>query len=148
MRYVGQGHEILVPVPLHPLTAADAGTLAEAYDREYAALFQRTIPNADVEILTWGLTIATVDKTHARLPEAPAAEAPQAAGSRRVFDSDQERETEVPLYWRPDLRPGMHLAGPALIAEDETSTFLSAQFNASIAANGDLVLNRTPEPAE
>ena len=59
MRYIGQGHEIVVPLPERELVAADAAVLREAFEREYRALFSRTIPHAEVEILTWTLTVST-----------------------------------------------------------------------------------------
>jgi len=64
------------------------------------------------------------------------------AGRRPVFDPESVRAVEVPLYWRPDLAPGDTLDGPAVIAEDETSTFLTARFRATINAIGCIVLER------
>jgi N-methylhydantoinase A len=49
---------------------------------------------------------------------------------------------EVPVYWRPDLGPGAQVKGPALIAEDETTTFVTAAFDAVINAQGCIVLDR------
>ena len=49
---------------------------------------------------------------------------------------------EVPVYWRPDLAPGARLTGPAVIAEDETTTFVTAAFDAAINAQGCIVLDR------
>ncbi|MBT5667516.1 MAG: hypothetical protein HOJ06_19415, partial [Rhodospirillaceae bacterium] len=40
------------------------------------------------------------------------------------------------------LTPGMRISGPALITEDETSTFVAASFDASINAAGYIVLDR------
>ena len=62
MRYVGQGHEITVPLPLQPLTAADALAMREAYERDYAALFERHIPDAAIEILSWSVQVSTEAK--------------------------------------------------------------------------------------
>src|SRR5260370_14475153 len=45
MRYVGQGHEITVGLPQRPLVASDAQAWREAYERDYASLFARHIPN-------------------------------------------------------------------------------------------------------
>jgi len=52
MRYVGQGHEITVPLPNRALTAADAQKMREDYEREYAALFERHIPDSAIEVLS------------------------------------------------------------------------------------------------
>ena len=43
---------------------------------------------------------------------------------------------------RPDLDPGMVVPGPAIVAEDETSTFVTRQFSARVAANRYLVIER------
>jgi len=143
MRYVGQGHEIVVPLPARDLTSEDAGLLREAFQREYEALFSRTIPHAEVEILTWSLTVSTEPKRATAVESiAPAADAPLAAGRRRLFDPETGASAEVPVYWRPDLAPGARLPGPAVIAEDETTTFVTATFDAAINAQGCIVLER------
>jgi N-methylhydantoinase A len=49
---------------------------------------------------------------------------------------------EVPVYLRTELAQGMRLSGPAIIAEDETTTFVSASFDASVNAQGCIVLER------
>ncbi|MBC7134151.1 MAG: hydantoinase/oxoprolinase family protein, partial [Oceanibaculum nanhaiense] len=56
MRYVGQGHEIAVDVPVRDLTQADAQHMASVFAEAYSALYGRTIPNLDIETLSWTLT--------------------------------------------------------------------------------------------
>ena len=142
MRYVGQGHEIVVPLPARALTAEDAGLLRQAFQREYEALFSRTIPHAEVEILTWSLTVSTEPEHVVAAGAAAPVDAPLAAGRRRLFDPESGNVLEVPVYWRPDLPPGARLAGPAVIAEDETTTFVTGAFDAAINASGCIVLER------
>jgi len=143
MRYVGQGHEILVSLPVRDLAGADAEVLHAAFEQAYVALFSRTIPHAQVEILTWTLTVTTeperpMAKGHGRARETPA----PAAGRRRLFDPAVSNYVDVPVYWRPDLRPGARLAGPAVIAEDETTTVVTAAFDAYINGQACVVLER------
>jgi N-methylhydantoinase A len=145
MRYLGQGHEIVVRLPLRPLDEADSATLQAAFDREYERLYKRIIPEAEAEVLTWGLTLSTVEERPETVEKPDSLAAPPPAGSRRVFDVEASDEVEVPLYWRPDLAPGMTVDGPAVIAEDETSTFVSGRFNAWIAGNGYIILEGKPE---
>ena len=144
MRYVGQGHEITVALPVRPLTEADAAALRETFEKEYTALFARPIPGAAIEALSWSVLVAT----EARLPE-PAAPvkngaAATAQGRRAFFDGRAGGTVEVPLYRREKLAPGAVLAGPAVIAEDETSTFVSAGFTAHVDAAGCIVMERKP----
>jgi N-methylhydantoinase A len=145
MRYAGQGHEIVVPVPARPLTDDDVGELQEAYDREYSKLYARILPNADVEVLTWALTITTKAETPAVIDSVEPMGEATPVGSRRIFDPALGEERDIALYWRPDLSPGQAVEGPAVIAEDETSSFVPESFNAAIAANGYIILDRKPE---
>ena len=48
----------------------------------------------------------------------------------------------VPLHQRADLAAGAVIDGPAIILEDQTSTYLTAAFRAIVAANGNIVINR------
>ena len=142
MRYVGQGHEIQVPVPVRPLQSEDVALIQQAFDDEYRALYGRVIPGGDVEILTWTLSVSTRPETPVAVSEAAADRAPSAVGVRPVFDPRSNQEQALPLYWRNDLEPGMRLAGPAIIAEDETSTFVIAGFTARVAGNYNIVVER------
>jgi len=142
MRYVGQGHEITVPVPLRALTPDDAAVLRTAFEEEYAARFNRAIPGAAIEALSWSVLVST--PAHRPAPVAASADKPppRPDGTRAVFDGRAGRATEVPLYRRERMEPGARVPGPALIAEDETSTFVSPSFVARIDAAGCIIMDR------
>ncbi len=142
MRYVGQGHEIFVPLPVRPLDEEDREVVQRAFDEEYARLYRRVIPKAEVEVLTWALTVSTVAERPGGVGEAPPRPAPAPAGHLRVPELETGEEHDVPLFRRPDLEPGMSMEGPAIIAEDETSTFVPRRFGARVAANRHLVIER------
>ena len=142
MRYVGQGHEIFVPLPVRALGAEDREVVQRAFDEEYSRLYRRVIPEAEVEVLTWALTVSTTAERPGRVGEAPPRPAPVPTDHLRVPDLESGEERDVPLYWRPDLEPGTALDGPAVIAEDETSTFVPQRFGARVAANRHLVVER------
>ena len=44
--------------------------------------------------------------------------------------------------WRPDLEPGAVIPGPAIVAEDETSTLVTRRLTVRVAANRYLVIAR------
>ncbi|MCY4320215.1 MAG: hydantoinase/oxoprolinase family protein [Alphaproteobacteria bacterium] len=142
MRYLGQGHEIAVAVAADHLEPGDGRILQAAYDQEYERLFKRTIPDADVEVLSWGLTVSTEEVMP--VPDdridAPAAATPVAW--RPIFDTQAGATAKVPLYRRSDLAAGDRLDGPALIVEEQTSTFVSSTFRAMLAPGGNIVLER------
>jgi N-methylhydantoinase A len=68
--------------------------------------------------------------------------APKPLGKRPVFDGRSGRTTDVPVYRRDSLAPGSIFSGPAIVAEDETSTYISASFAAHIDASGCIVMDR------
>ena len=142
MRYVGQGHEITVPLPQRRFEALDAMALREAYERDYAVLFERHIPNAAIEILSWSVQVSTETRLPAVQTAKPEAPQPQPVGRRPVFDGRSGRTVEVPVYHRDRLPPGSVFPGPAIVAEDETSTYVSANFAAHIDASGCIVMDR------
>jgi len=142
MRYVGQGHEIVVPVPARALTASDVADLRRGFENEYRALFQRVIPDGAIEVLSWTLTLSTPSTLPKALASVSRKSGATAIGKRPVFDAATESFAEVSVYRRPDLGPGQTVAGPALIVEDETTTFVSARFDAAIDAAGSIVLER------
>ena len=84
--------------------------------------------------------------TETRLPAvqtvSPEAPKPQPVGRRPVFDGRSGRTVDVPVYRRDGLPPGSAFAGPAIVAEDETSTYVSANFAAHIDASGCIVMDR------
>ncbi len=142
MRYVGQGHEIAVDLPLRDLAPTDVAVLRGQFEASYLALFKRVIPNAAIEIMAWSVSLATI----ASLPEpaAPPARAgsPIPAGTTPVFDGRNGRHVPVPRFRRDHLPPGTRFPGPALISEDETSTFVTDGFDVSIDGAGSIVMDR------
>jgi N-methylhydantoinase A len=142
MRYVGQGHEITVALPARPLTEADLPALRAAFEADYAALFARPIPGAAIEILSWSVLASTAERKPERVAPVARADAPVPSGMRSFFDGRAGTSVDVPLYRREAMAPGATIAGPAVIAEDETSTFISASFDAHIDGAGCIVMDR------
>ncbi len=145
MRYVGQGHEITVELPNRRLTEADLAALRQSFETDYAALFERPIPGAAVEVLSWSVLATTEPRNPPRVAEVPRVPAGKAVGSRRFFDGRVGQVIEIPLYYRNQMAPGASIIGPAVIAEDETSTFISTSFDAHIDGAGSIVMERKME---
>jgi len=142
MRYVGQGHEITVALPARPLTEADLPALRAAFEADYAALFARPIPGAAIEILSWSVLASTAERKPERVAPVAPSVAPAPSGTRSFFDGRAGTTVDIPLYRREAMAPGATVAGPAVIAEDETSTFISASFDAHIDGAGCIVMDR------
>ena len=134
MRYVGQGHEIPVVLPAGPLGADAASVLEAAYTAAYARFYDRPVPGSDVEIMSYAVRVAT--EVPAVEPVAAAAEVPAPPPARRLAVRDTASGTvgDWAVFPRAALRPGMAVAGPAILAEDATSTLVPAGWRAVVAA--------------
>lgn len=142
MRYRGQGHEIGVQLPVREFTAADEPLLTELFEAAYRRLYSRSIPGVEIEILSWVLTLSAPSEGELAKPLPVKADKPKPRGHRQVFDPNSGEFLQVPIFWRPDLKPGAELKGPAVIAEDETSTVVSPLFDARIDRFGYIELAR------
>ena len=142
MRYRGQGHEISVQLPSRPFMANDVAMLQELFNTSYTAHFTRIIPNLNVEILTWTLTLAT----ERSLPQSGAtvseSAAPMGEETRSMFDPASGITVEAKLLRRDTLSPGHCLDGPAILTEDETSTVVPPNYRVMINALGEIELLR------
>ena len=124
MRYVGQGHEIAVPIPPRALTEQDVREIRALYDSEYSRFYDRPVPGSDVEILSFAVTVRTVE-AHVE-PAAAVANAPAPSPIRvqMVRDTATGEVAEWQVYEREAMQPGATVAGPAIISEAETSTLI------------------------
>ena len=142
MRYVGQGHEIAVPLPAKALAPADAPAIRAAYDTEYARFYKRPVPGSEIEILSFAVTVATLPPPEAPPPSAAPAYQAEPTHTREVRDTATGAVADWAIYERGSLGPGACFAGPAIIAEAETSTLVGAGWRGRITAEGYIELIR------
>ena len=169
MRYVGQGHEIGVELPREVAgaaagAAAASAALREAFDRGYEAVYGRTIPGLDVEVLSWTLVVsapgrrdaggegAGVGALSAACPSPGADSGPvadskssvsptPASWSQLVADAGRGR-VRAAVHHRPELPSGSVIPGPALVAEAQTTTVVPGGWEARVLPGGHLVAQR------
>lgn len=142
MRYVGQRHEISVPLPSAPLHSGDAEKLCAAYDTAYLEQFGRIIPNLEIEIMSWSVAVSTLPPAVERLPETQPFTEVKSAASKLLFDFEQGAALAASIYHRSDLRPGAAMSGPALIVEAETTTVVPPGWRAAVNGLGYIVLEK------
>jgi N-methylhydantoinase A len=142
-RYVGQGHEIRVNVPVKRLAVADGMKLKAEFERLYEQVYGLRIPNQEAEAITWSVTVSSQPVKPKRASKAAKKPSPKPRSKRVIYDPALGKQVAAPVYWRFDMKPGATIKGPAIIAEDETSTIVGANFTASINSLGYIFLERT-----
>jgi N-methylhydantoinase A len=126
IRYVGQGHEIRVPIPDGILTVDHHRTIYEDFDRVYRSLYGREGPPVGLEALTWRVV------SRGPRPEQVGADPDDVTG-----DAETARKGERPAYFpsaggfvttpvydRYRLGPGSTMTGPAIIEERESTAII------------------------
>ena len=145
MRYHGQGHEIEVRLPQRALVPEDLAQLKVAFEQDYARQFKRTVPGMAIEILNWGVTVSTAAGAPAARAERGAAEWRAAEDTCEITCDITGERRRAGVFRRDALLAGDALRGPALIVEDQTTTFVSADFDAEVDTLGNIWLTRTEE---
>ena len=149
MRYVGQGHEIGVDLRGD---LEDAAALRDAFDRGYETVYGRTIPGLDIEVLSWTLVVsapATEAATEAAdvpagtsLRGQAAAEMPEPERCTELWDGPGGESASAAVHTRGALPEGTRVQGPALIAEDQTTTVVPDGWAARAVGGGHLLVER------
>jgi N-methylhydantoinase A len=138
MRYVGQGHEVLVELPASPLDSQSEAALRQRFEARYLALYGRVIPDAQIEIVTWTVTLIGATAPVPALPATPAGTAATRAtgerGTRRLLADGGGSYQDVPVFWRPQLQEGEHFKGPALLDDESTTLLLPQGHTARVVA--------------
>ena len=143
MRYSGQGHEIPVDLPDGPFDAAASRQLDATFAERYAQLYGRSLPHVAPETVSWSVAAqagARRERPRDHIASGPATAA-RSSGTRALYDFEHNRWADVPTYERQALDAEQKLSGPALVVEDETTTFVPAGFEARRSRLGSLVLD-------
>ncbi len=141
IRYVGQGHEIRVPLPPGQLTGASVQIITATFEEVYQHLYERLSLSVPLEIINWRV-IASGPKPEVRLqmPGAEQKSAPNAQkGSRQVYFPGGYRN--IPVYDRYLLSPGTHLTGPAIVEERESTVIVGQDCSFSIDEQWNLIIH-------
>ena len=94
--------------------------------------------------MSWAVTVTAVGTGPSQdiaFIRPSAAGVAEPVGRSRLFDGQLGVFADSPVYWRDAIGTDQTISGPAIIAEDETSTVVTSTFHASIDANGSIILN-------
>ena len=142
MRYHGQGHEIEIELPAGAVREDDIPALIRAFERAYSVQFSRPVPGMSIEILNWVVRVAIDGEDPPDMIRTPAGTDAAMQGTARILCDVTGQPREAALVARATLRPGQVIAGPALITEPQTTTFVGADFTASVDSGLNLIMTR------
>lgn len=141
MRYCGQGSEILVAMhKFQKFVDADAAMLKAAFEDQYRTLFGRTIDGLPIEITNWSLGVASVRAAPETVRCILSGALIPSQKRRAFFDAALRKNVDAIEIERRDIKPGLMVAGPAVVVEDETTTIVTSQYFVVGQPDGSLLL--------
>ncbi|MGZ4602979.1 MAG: hydantoinase/oxoprolinase family protein, partial [Kineosporiaceae bacterium] len=143
LRYAGQAFEVRVPVPAGMPDDDSARQVADAFHTAHEALYGYAFAGRSDQRVEWVnlrvTGIGPITPPELRAHGAGDGDPSRALTGRRrvVFDAALDG---VPVYWRPDLRPGDLLVGPAIVEEFGSTIPLHPGFEARVDAQLNLII--------
>ena len=146
MRYRGQSHEIMVPLPDAPPDPDGAGrwkaAVADAYEASYRRQYGPPIDGVPLEFVAWTVRAECGADRAGFRDDGGAAGEGAPAGERRIVDTGSGSWVAAAVIDRARLRGGETVAGPAIMVEAQTSTIVPPGYTLSRDAFGSLILER------
>lgn len=131
LRYVGQSHELTVPVP----DPFDADVAAKRFQDRHEKQRGYRLDDEPIELVTLRVTARTASATPNISHERNSTNAPTTRQVR--FD---EKSCETTVYDRSGLAVGATIEGPAIFEGGESTAVLPPEWNATVDGNGALRL--------
>ena len=139
MRYVGQGHEVAVPLPAGRFDTRRVVALAEAFRHAYTARYGRPGPDVPLEVMTWRVTCSgpspDVDLAVPRVPGGAAHR-----GQRLAYFPEAGGFVPTPVFDRYALAPGAVVRGPAIVEERQSTLVVGPRGRARVDARLNIVV--------
>ena len=143
LRYAGQGHELRVHLPPAsdgPIDRSALEALVEAFEKSYEQIYGLRIPDGEVEAVTWSVTVSTLPQAVQPIALPETTRQRETLSTRLVWEPALGEQRDFGLHWRFDLHTGENIAGPALVAEDETTIVVPAGWMARLDEQGHLMM--------
>jgi N-methylhydantoinase A len=142
MRYVGQGHEVRVPLPAGRLGPGQADELRAAFEAVYRELYERLGPPVPLEIVNWRV-VSSGPAPELRLEVTRSGSADASAalkGERAAYFPEAGGFVATPVYDRYRLAPGASFDGPAIVEERESTVIVGPGARCRIDQQHNLVV--------
>ena len=139
MRYLGQNHELRIPVGGDTLDDGDVARLTARFHETHRTRHGYDAPEAPVQIVNVRVAL--------RVPPAPLPEMavtatarPEPFETRDVFFAETDGAVRSPVYRRGDLPAGFELRGPAILEQMDSTVVVPPDVAGVVHASGSLLL--------
>jgi 5-oxoprolinase (ATP-hydrolysing) len=137
MRYVGQGFELVVPLP-HTGTRE---ALITAFEASYRRIFSQVLKQVPIEVINIRVTVrAPASQEKLSITQNKDASDKALKGKRRAYHPELQKFVETPVYERTRLAAGTTLEGPAIVEEPESTLIVGPGARCTVERSGCLLV--------
>lgn len=141
IRYVGQGFELVVPLPPGPYAAGSRAAIEAAFEAAYGETFTSTPPEGQVEIVSIRASVQAPLTSDTLKSVNPEAGGEPLKGTRMAYSPDTGGFVETRVYDRYALRQGETYEGPAVVEERESTCVVGPGARFEVEPNGNLIIH-------
>ncbi|MCP4628284.1 MAG: hydantoinase/oxoprolinase family protein [bacterium] len=154
LRYVRQYHEVNLAITAEDLLLETLDTIAGRFHQQHNALFGYSLEDEDTAVELINLRLMCIGKTQKPVfqeEEYDGADASKGIKNRRrIFLPLQKHQKEINVYDGLRLKFGNRIAGPAIVEQVNTTTFVTPEYNLMVDKYGSytMYLNDFEEEVE
>ena len=134
MCYFGQIHNLQTPIEY----GWSGARLASAFEDAYRMEFGNTLGDIPIVLTSLKATVSVTPPGRIKRPSQAINQRPAVPNGRREIFFHGWRDSAV--YHRADLDPGMTFQGPAVVAQDDTTTIIEPDMTVRVDEHGNLLV--------
>ena len=148
MRYVGQGWEITVPLENTTFDHLGIELLNNEFEKTYEEHFGRAIEGLQIEVVGWSVKVTSPRPEIEKTITVGSENIVTSNFKRVIYDPSKDSEVNASIFERENLTPGDCVMGPAIIVEDQTTTWISSEKKSTVQQDECLLITKKAEAAE
>ena len=141
MRYVGQGFELVVPLPPGPYDETSEPALLGAFEESYKRSFSRLPPDVTAELINIRVSVRAKVPGPGLTFHAGSGGAAEPKATRKVYFPENGDYVETPVYDRAALPEGEGLSGPAIVEESESTLVVGPNATIRVDEGGNIIVD-------
>jgi N-methylhydantoinase A len=155
LRYVGQEHALPVRIDHADMLAGETSAVRELFHVEHDKRYGQAAVDEQLEIINLRLVLTSAradtiaEEWMAQPPACPGREGEQAAEqNRKVIYGDAAKPVVSRVLWRPAMKPGDRVLGPAVIEEPNSTILIHPGDRVTVTTAGHLIIDLEQRPVE